>query len=215
MDVLLFAFALALGLLAAVPVGGCQIEMAKRAISGHLVAAEMVVLGSVTSDVVYGVVALYGIAPVLENPGVLAAFNAGGAVILWVLAILTWRSSRHPHEIGLEGDVLRRRRWSYLTGLFVGLSNPPMILSWLFGVALARRVGLSPPAGAAWKPWFIAGGALGLGGYLAALGVVTYRVRRFFSLEALARVSAWLAVVLLLLSVIFVHGVVAYFLRPS
>lgn len=211
MDLLLFLFALALGLIAAVPVGGCQIEMAKRAISGHLVAAQMVVLGSVTSDVTYGIIALYGIAPVLEDPGVMAGFSAAGAIILWVLAFLTWRGSRRPHELGLEDSALRRRRWSYFTGLLVGLSNPPMILSWLFGVALARRVGLSPPA-AGWKPWFIAGGALGLGGYLAVLGIVTHRVRHFLSIEALARVSAWLAVLLLLLSVVFVHGVVVYFL---
>ncbi len=215
MDVLLFLFALVLGLLAAIPVGGCQIEMAKRAMTGHFIAAQMVVLGSVTSDVVYGVIALYGFAPVLEDRAVMAGFSAAGAIILWLLAYLTWRGARHPRDLGLDSAVLRRRRWSYLTGLLVGLSNPPMILSWLFGVTLARRVGLTPPAAGQWRIWFIAGGALGLGGYLSALGVVTYRVRHFMSARTLARVSTWLSVVLVLLSVLFLHGVVVYFLRPS
>src|SRR5512142_656276 len=65
MDILLLLFALLLGIGAAIPIGPCQVETVKRAITGHLVASEMVVLGSASADAIYGVIALYGIAPVL------------------------------------------------------------------------------------------------------------------------------------------------------
>lgn len=97
---LLFLLAFALGFIAAVPIGGSQVEMAKRAVHGHLRAAAAVILGSVSSDVMYGAVALFGLAPLLETRWVLASLNAAGAVVLWVLAFLTLRASRRPHELG-------------------------------------------------------------------------------------------------------------------
>jgi hypothetical protein len=65
---LLFVLAFGFGFVAAIPLGGSQIEMAKRAMQGHLRAALAVVLGSVTSDVLYGIIALYGIAPFMREP---------------------------------------------------------------------------------------------------------------------------------------------------
>ena len=97
---LLFLLAFSLGFVAAVPIGGSQVEMAKRAMHGHLRAAAAVVLGSVSSDVVYGTFALFGIAPFLETRWVLVSLTAAGAVILWVLAFLTFRASRQPQVFG-------------------------------------------------------------------------------------------------------------------
>jgi len=92
----LFLLAIGLGFLAAIPVGGSQIEAAKRAMHGHLWAAWMVILGSVSSDIMYGVIALYGIAPFLEGPRVMAIFSAVGGVVLWVLAYWTLKESKKP-----------------------------------------------------------------------------------------------------------------------
>ncbi len=211
----LFLFACGLGVVAAIPVGACQIEVAKRAINDRLFASQMVVLGSVSSDIIYGGVALFGLAPFLETPGVLAMVSGIGAVILWVLAYLTWRESRKPPELRLEPSALGRKRWAYLTGLTVGLSNPPMILSWLFGVTLARRFGLAGPWTTMAKVSFIAGGALGLAGYLAAMGIATHRMRHFISAYTLGRIYSWLAVVLALISLYFVHGAVVYFMHGA
>lgn len=66
---LLFLLAYGLGFVAAIPVGGSQIEMAKRATGGHLRSAVMVVVGSVSSDILYGIVALFGVAPFMETLG--------------------------------------------------------------------------------------------------------------------------------------------------
>lgn len=209
----LFLFALALGLVAAVPIGPVQVEVAKRAIAGHLWAAHAVVLGSVASDIMYGSVALFGIAPFLEAPRVLATLSAVGAVTLLVLAWTTWRASKRPHELHLEASSLRRRRWGLLTGFTLGSANPPIILSWVLGVTLATRLGLATPLSYAAKVWFIAGGALGLGGYLAALAVAVHRARRFISVTAIGRVYFWLAVTLVVLSTVFLYGASAFVLR--
>jgi threonine/homoserine/homoserine lactone efflux protein len=201
-----------LGFVAAIPVGPSQIEMAKRAISGHRWAAGMVIAGSVSSDIVYGIIALFGIAPFLETPWVLASFNAVGVVVLWTLAFLTLRESRKPHDLGLENSSFRSKRWAWVTGFSLAATNPPMILSWLLGVALAKRLGLATPFPASAKALFIAGGALGLGSYLGVLGIVLYRLKHFIPLKSLGRVYSWLGITLLVLSLYFAHGAIGYFL---
>jgi threonine/homoserine/homoserine lactone efflux protein len=208
----LFLLAYGLGFLAAIPVGGSQIEMAKRAIHGHLRAAVMVVLGSVSSDVVYGGIALFGIAPFMDNRWVLASFNAVGAVLLWLFAALTLRESRKPPEMDPPHAVLKSRRWAYVTGFSLAVSNPQMMVSWLLGVALAKRLGIATPFPAAGKALFIAGGAGGLASYLTLLGVVMYRVKHYIPLRALGRVYFWLGVTLLVLSVFFVYGAIHDFI---
>lgn len=209
---LLFLLAFGLGFVAAIPVGGSQIEMAKRAIGGHLRAAGMVVLGSVSSDVVYGAVALFALAPFMETRWVLASFDAVGALLLWTLGALTIRQSRRPHGLEASRPALASGRWAYVTGFSLAFSNPPMILSWLLGVALAKRLGLASPFPAGAKTTFIAGGALGLGSYLGILAVVMYRIKHFISTRSLGTVYRWLGVALLVLSLYFVYGSLRYFL---
>jgi threonine/homoserine/homoserine lactone efflux protein len=211
MNILLFVFALGLGVVAAIPVGPVQIEAAKRAMAGHLRAAIAVVLGSFVSDVGYGAIALFGIAPVIQKPAVLAAFSAAGAVILWGLAYLTWRESRSPHALHLEESTLADHRWALATGFVLGASNPPVILSWLFGATVAHRIGLEPFASVVSKAVFVAGGALGLAAYLTAMALVTQRMRHFISERVICRIYFWLSIVLLVLSMYFVHGVWVYF----
>lgn len=209
---LLFLLAFGLGFVAAIPVGGSQIEMAKRAIGGHLRAAALVVLGSVSSDIVYGGVALFALAPFMETRWVLAIFNAVGALLLWILGALTLKESRRPHGLDAARPALASGRWAYLTGFSLAFSNPPMILSWLLGVALAKRLGLASPFPAGAKATFIAGGALGLGSYLGILAVVMYRIKHFIPMRALGKVYFWLGVALFVLSFFFVFGALRYFL---
>jgi len=207
----LFLLALGLGFITAIPVGGSQIEAAKRAIHGHLWAAWMVVLGSVSSDIMYGVIALFGIAPFLEIPWVTAVFSAVGAVVLWVLAYLTIKESRKPHHLRLDLDSLKSKRWGYLTGFFLAATNPPMILTWLYGATLAKHLGLATPFTSGLKVIFIAGGALGLGGYLAALSAVMHRIKHFIPMKAVGRVYYWLGIALSLLALFFVYSFLRYF----
>jgi threonine/homoserine/homoserine lactone efflux protein len=204
----LFLLAAGLGFITAIPIGGSQIEAAKRAIHGHLRAAWMVVLGSVSSDIMYGVIALFGVAPFLDVPWIMAVFSAVGAVLLWVLAYLTLRESKRPHGLRLDLDSLKSKRWAYVTGFSLAVTNPPMILTWLYGVTLAKHLGLATPFTGSAKAIFIAGGALGLGGYLAGLSLVMYRIKHFIPLKAIGRIYYWLGIGLFLLSFFFVYNFV-------
>ena len=209
--ILLFFLGFGLGFLAAIPVGGSQIEAAKRAIHGHLLAAWMVVLGSVSSDIFYGVISLFGIAPFLEVPWVMAAFNAVGVIVLWTLSFLTIRESRKPHEVRLEQSSLSSKRRAYLTGFTLAVTNPPMILTWLYGITLAKHLGLASPFTTVTKILFIAGGALGLGTYLGVLTAIMHRIKHFIPLKTLGKVYFWLGVGLFLLSFFFIYNIVRYF----
>jgi len=207
----LFLLAVGLGFITAIPVGGSQIEAAKRAIHGHLRAAWMVVLGSVSSDIMYGVIALFGIAPFLEVPWVMAVFSAAGAIVLWVLAYLTFKESKKPHHLRLDQNSLKSKRWAYLTGFSLAVTNPPMILTWLYGATLAKHLGLATPFTGGLKALFIAGGALGLGGYLASLSALMYRFKHFIPMKAIGKVYYWLGVALFLLSFFFVYNFLRFF----
>ncbi len=213
--VLLFLLAFSLGFVAAIPIGGSQVEMAKRAVHGHLWAAAMVVLGSVSSDIFYGSVALFGIAPFFDNRWVLGSFMAVGAVLLWGFAFLTLRESRRPHELGAASSPLASRRRAYVTGFTLAFSNPQMVLSWLLAVALAKRLGLASPFPASDRALFIAGGALGLASYLGLLGLVMYRVKHFIPATALGRAYRWLGILLVVLSAFFVYGALRYLVFAS
>lgn len=210
-NVLLFLLAVGLGFVAAIPIGGSQIEMAKRVLSGHGWAAAMVILGSVSSDILYGIVAVFGIAPFMETPWVLAAFNAVGAVVLWILAFVTIRESRKPSGVDLQHASLKNNRLAYVTGFSLAVSNPPMILIWLLGVTLAKQFGLASPFTPGVKALYIAGGALGLAGYLSILGVVMHRIKHSIPVHALGRVYFWLGIALFVLSFYFVYGAAKYF----
>jgi threonine/homoserine/homoserine lactone efflux protein len=211
----LFLLAVGLGFVTAIPVGGSQIEAAKRAIHGHLGAAWMVVLGSVSSDIMYGAIALFGVAPFLDIPWVMAAFSAVGAVVLWILAYMTIRESKKPHHLRLDMKSLRSRRWAYVTGFSLAATNPPMILTWLYGVTLAKHLGLATPLTIQARAIFIAGGALGLGGYLAGLSLVMYRIKHFIPLKAIGKVYYWLGIGLFALSSFFVYNFIRIILKTG
>jgi len=211
-QLVLFLLAYGLGFAAAIPVGGSQIEMAKRAVAGHLRAAALVILGSVSSDIMYGAIALFGIAPFMESRWVLAAFYATGAIVLWLLGYLTLRECRRPQDLLTPHAALKARRWAWLTGFSLAVSNPQMMLSWLLGVALAKRFGVATPFPNSAKVVFIAGGALGLGSYLALLGGVMYRIKHVISAAVLGKVYRWLGAALFLLSLFFVYGVARFVL---
>ncbi len=207
----LFLLAVGLGFITAIPVGGSQIEAVKRAMSGDLWAAWMVVFGSVSSDILYGITALFGIAPFLEVPWVMAVFSAAGAVLLWIMAFLTFRESKKLLPLRLDGNSLKSKPWAYLTGFSLAITNPVMILTWLYGATLAKSFGLATPFTIGNKVLFIAGGAIGLGGYLASLSAVIYRIKHFIPVKAMKKVYYWLGIALFLLSFFFVYNFLKYF----
>jgi threonine/homoserine/homoserine lactone efflux protein len=192
-----------LGFFSAIPVGPAQIEIAKRSLHNHLRAAVMVVFGSLSSDCMYGVIALFGVAPFFSNQKAVAVFELCGAVILWILAFLTLKEGTKPYRLEFTPSFLKSRRIAFITGFSLSIVNPMMIFWWLVGVQIVRHLDLvdtfTPPLSLA----FVLCGALGLSTYLTALAVALHWAKKFFSHKAMKKIHVALGFVLIALSLYF------------
>jgi threonine/homoserine/homoserine lactone efflux protein len=197
---LLFFLVYIMGFLTAIPIGATQIEIAKRSLNNQIPAALMVVLGSVLSDVMYGFIALFGVAPFLQTPIVIAVFELVGAVILWILAFLTFKEVSKPHIMDITSSVLKSRRLSFMTGFSLAITNPMMIFWWLIGVKVVKDLSLVGAFTQAISISFLFFGGLGLASYLTVLTMVVHWAKRFLSTRVVRRVYFVLGVVLVILS---------------
>lgn len=187
--ILLALFSFVYWFLLSIPVGAIQIEIARRAFNGYIKSALAIVVGSVLSDFVYGVVALLGVFQFLNNPTIRPWFWLGGAVLLAVLGILALRNYSHPHEINLSGRFLLKKRYSLVTGFLVAASNPLMIIGWITGIEVAHRFGIAQNPSFWDLSIFIIFGSAGLGAYLSMITIILYRVRHFLS-EKIIRITS-------------------------
>jgi threonine/homoserine/homoserine lactone efflux protein len=187
-ELLIAPIALALGFVTAIPIGATQIEIAKRSLRRRFKAALMVVAGSVSSDLLYGVLALYGLAPFLQNKTVLACFEAFGAVLLWLLAFVTLRESRQPKILAFNNSALAGKRLSFVTGFSLAATNPMMVFWWLIGMHFLLDLGLVNHSTKIVALTFLIFGGIGIASYLALLAGMLYRVNRFLTEKAMRRV---------------------------
>jgi L-lysine exporter family protein LysE/ArgO len=192
-----------LGFLSAIPIGPSQIEIAKRSLHNHLWAAVMVVLGSLSSDFMYGVIALFGVAPFFSNQKAVAIFELCGAVILWILAFFTLREGTKPHLLKFTPSFLKSRHIAFITGFSLSVVNPMMIFWWLVGVQIVRHLNLVDTFTPVLSLFFVLCGALGLATYLTALAVALHWAKKFFSNKAMQKIYIALGLVLILLSLYF------------
>jgi threonine/homoserine/homoserine lactone efflux protein len=192
-----------LGFVSAIPIGPAQIEIAKRSLNNHLRAAVMVVLGSISSDFIYGVIALFGVAPFFSDQKAVAIFELCGAVILWILAYLTLKEGTKPHLLKFTPSFLKSRRIALITGFSLSIVNPMMIFWWLVGVQIVRHLDLIDTFTPALSLSFVLCGALGLATYLTALAVALHWAKKFFSNKAMKKIYVALGLVLIVLSFVF------------
>ncbi|MCX6538350.1 MAG: LysE family transporter [Acidobacteria bacterium] len=204
--VLLFLLAFTLGFVTAIPLGGSQIEVARRALGGHLRAAVFVAVGSASSDMVYGGVAFFGIAPFLSRPGVITWFYLIGGVLLLALAYYTFRQSTTLHHFDVSDPLLRRSRFSYVIGFVLAFSNPQMIITWLIGKGIVEQLGVVKVFTSGLSVLFVTAGGLGLMSYLTGLAVVLSRLKRSIPISVLTRIYYWLGFVLVGLSFLFLYS---------
>jgi threonine/homoserine/homoserine lactone efflux protein len=206
-----------MGFLAAIPVGATQLEIARRSIKGFLSSALMIMVGSVLSDLMYGVIAFWGVLPFLQNPKVIAAFWLLGGIIMIVLGVWAIRDSR-PHQAARRyaDRPLQLKGVAFVTGFSLALTNPFMIAYWLIGAHLLKNFGLIQKYGTSDIILFLSVGALGLGSYLAVLSLSVYKAKRFFSNRSIRRITVALGITLLVASTYFiVHAVLAFTSGPA
>ena len=189
-----------MGFMTAIPVGATQVEIAKRSLEGYLLPAFMVVLGSVSSDVIYGAIAIFGIASFLQNPTVMLYFWLISAILLLVLGVLTIRDSRRPTSARLGVTLLRGKRLSYITGFCLAATNPMMIVWWLFGLHVVKDLHLVDVSTWSVSMTFLLVGGLGLGSYLSLLMLSLHKTKQFISAKLQERIRFCLGFGLLALA---------------
>ena len=192
-----------MGFFTAIPIGATQIEIAKRSLNNHLRAAYMVAAGSVSSDVMYGFIALFGVAPFLKEKIVVAVFGLVATVILWLLAYFTFRDGAKTNMLELSHSTLKSKRIAYVTGFTLAVTNPMMIVWWLIGVRIIKDFGLVTDFSAKISVMFLIAGGLGLASYLFLLSNMLHWAKKFISNEIMKKVNYGLGVVLVLLSFYF------------
>jgi threonine/homoserine/homoserine lactone efflux protein len=193
--------AYALGFLAAIPIGATQVEIAKRAIAGRLDTALMVVLGSVLSDVMYGVLALFGLARFVSDRRVVAGFGLVGSLALSGLAWLTMRQAAQARQLEDGSPAVRSRSRSFGVGIALAVTNAPIVFWWLLGVQAATQLGLVTTLTPRLAGAFVLMGGLGIGGYLTLLALIVRRVKHLLSPASERRLHLVMGVLLVVLAV--------------
>ena len=193
-----------MGFVAAVPVGATQLEIARRSINGYLSSALGVVAGAMVSDLMYGTIALFGIASFLQDPKVVAGFEAVSAVLCAALGIWAIREGRKSASANPPaGKLLRRRHTSVVTGFALATMNPLMIMWWLFGARVLKDFGVFPQYNTPSLVVYLLAGGLGIASYSVLLALAVYRAKKFCTERTIRRVSIGCGVALL--------GLAAYF----
>jgi len=194
-----------IGFLTAIPVGGTQIEIAKRSLRGHVFQACMVAAGSASSDIMYGLVAMFGLALFLQDKRIMSAFWLLNLVVLLSLGIFTLL--RHTKRIDLRQPetVLTDSRLSLLLGFSIAATNAPIMLWWLLYAEIIKKLGIVSAFSTKTAVIFVFSGGLGIASYLTLLSFMLHRAGKFISNETETTINISLGVVLILLSFYSLH----------
>ena len=194
-----------LGIIAAMPAGPVQIEVIRRAVNGNLKASFMVIFGAFFIDLLYGVIAFFGIAPFLRHEKVMALFWLIGGLILGLLGILSLlHGSKDPGTVKPPAH-LKRKRWALLSGMTLSATNPVMVLWWLSGARIFRDAGLITEFNTDTALSFLAAGSLGLASYLSGLSLFIYWAKKFISGRTLRRINISFGILLILTALYFLY----------
>jgi threonine/homoserine/homoserine lactone efflux protein len=162
----------------------------------------MIVAGSVLSDVIYGVIAFFCVAPFLQNSTVMAGFWIVNAGILIVLGFLVIRQrSRRQTPQDIAQSVLPKKKVAFITGFSLALTNPLMVVWWLFGARVMSHLGLLKNENMTDTLLFLIAGSLGFGGYGAVMAFGVYRAKKFLSERFIQSASVYFGTALLCLAV--------------
>jgi threonine/homoserine/homoserine lactone efflux protein len=198
----------AMGFVAAIPVGAPQLEIARRSLNGFLSSSLAIVAGTLLSDEIYGVLALFGIAPLLKHPIVIVIFWLINAIILIVLGVWTIRQSKSPlSQNGNHASNLARLDVAFVTGFSLAITNPLMIVWWLFGARLSMDFGLIGRFTTSSDFLFLGAGGLGIATYPVLLAFIIHHMKKFISEKTIQRVTLIFGIVL--------FGLAAYILTRS
>ncbi len=206
--VVLVSISFIMGLATAIPIGATQIETAKRSISGNIQSAFMLILGAVLSDLLYGFIALFGIAPFFQDRYVEAFSWFIGAIIMIVLGIFTIIYGNKTNQNDNK-PLLFGKKASFIVGFSIDMANPSMILWWLFCFEFLKSVGIVFSLTPSVKIVFIISESAGIGAYLALLSVFLRKIKSFFVKKYENKINRTLGVLLIIFSLYFVFKAIS------
>ncbi len=195
-------FGTLLGFLSSIPVGAVQLEVIKKTINGHKKPAIATAMGSASSDLLYGILALFGFGHFLLNDDFQAVIYSMGIL---VLSFLVYKSYKERNYMLSEDKQVRyRKRLSFLTGFTIAITNPGMIIWWFVGFKLFVDMAFFDHVTVFIKALFVFSGAFGLGLYLTLEAVILHRFQKSFSEKFLYRANMFLIAILVILIIYFI-----------
>ncbi len=201
--VIIVIFAFLVGFLIAIPIGAVQIEVAKRAINNDLKSAYMVALGSVCSDVIYGLIASFSITSFLDDIKVKASLLFASGVLLAILSFLTFLDIIKK-ETTISKFRHKTHHMSIITGFTMSFTNPLMIVFWIVYVQFAYDIGVIPYYNIVYVLTFVIFSGMGLFGYLLFIAKILHHARKSFDQLLIKKINIILALILAGFSVYFI-----------
>jgi threonine/homoserine/homoserine lactone efflux protein len=195
-------FGVILGFLSSIPVGGVQIEVIKKTINGHKKPAIATALGSATSDLIYGLLALFGFGNYLLNKDFQLLIYSLGIVVLSYIMFKSFKDRSYAFD---ENKQIRyKKRFSFLTGFSIAITNPGMIIWWFVGFKLFVDLNMFTEITNAIKIIFVLSGVFGLALYLTLVAVILHRYQKSLSERFIYRANIFLFVILSILILYFI-----------
>ncbi len=201
-------FGIILGAVSMIPVGAVQIQVIKKALRGHLKAAITTALGSGTSDLLYGVFALFGFGKFIGQRNWQIGLYSAGVVILVCVLIKMYRDR---NKIAIEENLPAPKyhgRLSYVSGFSIAITNPGMLVFWVFGYHFLYDRHMFDEFTAGLKLIFLISTCVGLTGYLVFVALAVSRLKKSFSERTMKRVNMCIFLVLSALVVYFIFKLV-------
>ncbi|MGB9755709.1 MAG: LysE family translocator [Desulfurella sp.] len=193
--VIIVIFAFLVGFLIAIPIGAVQIEVAKRAINNNLKSAYMVALGSVCSDIIYGIIASFGITSFLDDEKVKAVLLFSSGLLLAILSILAFRDGIKKN-VSLSQLKHKTHHMSIMTGFTMSFTNPLMIVFWIVYVQFAYDIGVIPYYNPLYLFAFVLFSGMGLLSYLLVIARILNHIRKSFNTSLVNKINIVLAFIL-------------------
>jgi threonine/homoserine/homoserine lactone efflux protein len=203
-------FGIILGFLSAIPAGAVQVQVVKSSMRGRWRTAIAVAMGSGSSDMLYGILTLFGLgAFMMSDRFQICFYLAGVAVLCYLLyrSILDYRRPA-PERGGKKGRSGQRR--GFFAGFMLAATNPSIVLWWIVGFKVFLDFGLFPEVTVPLRIAFVFAGVCGLAGYLVLLALVIARFHRNISEKTLHRMNLSLIVIYSFLIVYFIYKLVQH-----
>lgn len=202
-----------LGIISMIPIGAVQLQVIKKALKGHLRAAIMTSFGSVTSDLIYGLLVLFGFgAFIMEKQYQIILYSLGLVLLIGIL-IKMYRERHKPARSTDDSTPKYQGRLSFVSGFSIAIANPGMIIWWIIGYHFFLNLGLFEQVTTTIKIIFLLSACIGLGGYLIIVTLVVYKLKMSFSEKALRRINFFIFGLFAVLIIYFIFMLVRLILN--